>query len=147
MCIIVDANRLGVFLQDDVHEDSEPVRQWIDRGWGVVVYSTDATFAGELRGRRARERLADYRRAGKAKAFSGEEFANDERDLQRGGLLRSNGSHIIALARASGARLLYTGDSDLMDDFRNKALIDSPRGRIYSGARNENLLTRSVCRM
>ena len=30
MCIIVDANKLGVFLGERPHEDSEPIRQWLD---------------------------------------------------------------------------------------------------------------------
>ena len=32
-----------------------------------------------------------------------------------------------------------------MDDFRDEALIDNPRGKVYSGAANRNLLTRSAC--
>ena len=66
-------------------------------------------------------------------------------DLQRRGLLQSDDSHVIALARASGARLLYTGDTALIADFKDKRLIDKPRGRIYSGAANSDLLTRSTC--
>lgn len=46
--------------------------------------------------------------------------------------LKSDDEHTLALAKISGARLLFTEDRDLMTDFRNKLIIDSPRGRIYS---------------
>ena len=45
---------------------------------------------------------------------------------------KSDDHHVIALAQLSGARLLYSNDSALHDDFGNKSLIDQPRGRIYS---------------
>ena len=44
---------------------------------------------------------------------------------------RSNDAHVLALA-ASGARLLYTNDNLLMDDFRNPNIVPGPRGRIYT---------------
>ena len=50
----------------------------------------------------------------------------------KGKKLQSNDRHIIALAKASGARLLYTGDGKLLrKDFDNKAYIDNPTGKIY----------------
>ena len=39
---------------------------------------------------------------------------------------------ILALARASGARLLFTNDRKLQKDFKNSLLINSPNGRIYT---------------
>jgi hypothetical protein len=42
--------------------------------------------------------------------------------------------------------VLYTHDRDLMHDFKDKAIIDRPRGAIYSGAANSALLTASLCR-
>lgn len=44
----------------------------------------------------------------------------------------SDDPHVIALARASGARLLFSNDKKLQQDFGNKALISGPRGRVYS---------------
>ena len=146
MCIIVDADRIGRFLRDPTDDDSEPIRRWIDRGGGVVVYATEERFRKEIV-RSAKDRLAEYVRAGKARHIAIERFGEDVKELRHSGRLRSNDAHVLALARASGARLLYTGDTSLMDDFRDKALIDKPRGRIYSGAANRNLLTRSTCRM
>ena len=38
----------------------------------------------------------------------------------------------MALAAASGARLLYTNDALLMDDFRDRNIVPGPQGRIYT---------------
>ena len=144
MCIIVDTNKLGTFLADPANEDSRPIRRWLDRGAGSIVYSTGGRFAQEVRGR-VKARLADYVRAGRAKLIPGSRFASDEHDLKARPNLRSNDPHVLALAKAAGVRLLYTGDGDLISDFTNKRFIDRPRGKVYSGARNAGLLTRSVC--
>ena len=45
---------------------------------------------------------------------------------------KSNDSHVIALAQLGGARLLYSNDGDLQQDFKNKKLVDKPRGKVYS---------------
>ena len=141
MCMIVDANRLGIFLADPVHEDSVPVRTWLDAQGGRIVYSTGGKFAQEIVGK-ARTKLAAYARAGKAVFVSPEHFEADADALAP--RIRSDDPHVLALARVTGVRLLYTGDGDLIDDFKDRSLI-SPRGRVYSRAGNANLLTRSVC--
>ena len=142
MCIIVDANRMGAFLADPPEEDAAPVRRWIDTGRGSVVYSTGGKFAEEIQGR-ARQRLLRYSQAGRAKFVSEDRFVDDQNSLE--GQIRSDDPHVLALARAAGVRLLYTGDADLIADFKDKAFLDKPRGKIYSGAANANLLTRSTC--
>ena len=143
MCIIVDNNKFGDFLADPTHEDFVPIRKWLDRGAGSIVYSTDRKFA-EIPGR-AKAKLARYFQAGKARRIPGNLFAHDEHDLKARADVRSDDPHVLALARATGVRLLYTADGKLMSDFKNKDIIDRPRGKVYSGAGNANLLTRSVC--
>ena len=54
----------------------------------------------------------------------------------------SDDSHIIALAQISGARLLYTNESSekkkrLCEDFKNRNLINQPRGKIYTSRKNK----------
>ena len=48
--MIVDATRLGDFLANPVHEDVAPIRNWLDRQGGRIVYSTGGKFAQEVRG-------------------------------------------------------------------------------------------------
>lgn len=142
MCMIVDASRLGVFLAEPVHEDSVPIRKWLDERGGRIVYSTAGKFADEVVGK-ARTKLEAYYQAGKAEYVPLEHFEEDARTLAS--QIRSNDPHIIALARAKGVRLLYTGDGDLANDFKDKSLIDRPRGKVYSRASHAHLLTRSAC--
>ena len=52
---------------------------------------------------------------------------------------RSNDSHVIALARVSGARLLYSNDLNLHKDFKNPRIINKPKGRIYSTRENNDI--------
>ena len=144
MCIIVDTNKLGDLLADPVSKDSRPIHDWLRRGKGSIVYSTDGGFAKEIRGR-ARARLADYVRAGRATKIPGSRFSDDERNLKTRANLRSDDPHVLALARAAGVRLLCTVDHDLISDFKDRRVIDHPRGKVYSGARNAALLTGSAC--
>ena len=143
MCIIVDANRLGGLLSDPADADAAPVRAWLERG-GRIVYSTGGAFAREVGGR-MRDRLLTYARAGKAEYVPADQLADDERTLTARQDLRSDDPHVLALARKSGVRLLYTGDRNLMADFKNKTLIDRPRGRVYTGAANAGLLAAAAC--
>lgn len=146
MCIIVDANQLGVFLGESPGEDAVPIHQWLRRrvGPGTLVYSTGGKFACEVRGK-AKSKLESYSRAGIARLVPASRFAEDEAELRVNDIVRSDDPHVLALARASGARLLYTGDDDLIADFKNSRLIQNPRGRVYSGAANANLLTNDIC--
>lgn len=144
MCIIVDADRLGIFLSDPIAEDAVPIHKWLEEGGGKLVYSTSGQFSAEV-GRPSKRRLAEHYRAGRATAIPAREFYEDERRLRNNGVVRSNDFHVLALARYSGARILYTGDADLMQDFKDKRLIDEPRGKVYSRKQNADLLTRSAC--
>lgn len=61
--------------------------------------------------------------------------------LKAQGGYKSDDPHILALAQVSDVRLLYTNDGDLQQDFRNKRLIDNPRGRVYTTRRTKNFTT------
>lgn len=61
--------------------------------------------------------------------------------LQSLGGCRSDDEHVLALARVSGARLLFTNDRDLQEDFRDPSLINSGsgRGRVYTTRRHKDV--------
>lgn len=145
MCIIVDADVIGGMLGDPANDDAAPVRQWIESGRGKIVYSTEGRFGSEIVGK-ARAKLQQYYRAGKAKFVPYGEFREMEVRLQEDGGLRSEDFHVIAMAKAARVRLLYTKDAKLMNDFKNKTIIHNPRGKVYSSRRNRSLLERSSCR-
>ena len=121
MCIIVDANRIGGLLGDPPDGDSAPVRGWIESGRGRIVYSTGGQFANEI-GDKAKVKFLEYVRAGNAKLVPHRDFAEIEKRLRSDRRLRSNDPHIIALARASGARLLFSGDRNLIQDFTSSQI-------------------------
>ena len=58
-------------------------------------------------------------------------------EIEESGSFKSDDPHVIALAQISGARLLYSNDPDLQQDFGDKRLIDSPRGKVYSTRINQ----------
>jgi len=111
--MIVDANRIGRLLADPPDEDVAPVRNWIESGKGRIVYSTGGRFARETGGK-ARRKFEEYYRAGRARLIAHNDFAEIERDLRNDRRLRSDAPHILALACVSGARLLFSGDPDLI---------------------------------
>ena len=84
-------------------------------------------------------------RAGRAESIPADRFAADERALTARPDLRSDDAHVLALARKTGVRLLYTGDRDLIEDFKDKQFIDRPRGKVYTRAENARLLAATAC--
>ena len=46
--------------------------------------------------------------------------------------LKSNDSYVIELASSSGARLLYSNDRNLHDDFTSGEVVNKPRGKVHS---------------
>ncbi len=136
--MIVDANVLGMFLLQPKTPDTAPIHEWLQRGWGSIVYSTGGQFETDIAPRN-RERLAGLVRAGRARLVPRERVEAHEADF---GNIRSNDPHILALARAAGVRLLYTRDGRLRRDFRDEKLIG---GTIYRDRRDTGLLTEDAC--
>ncbi len=144
MCMIVDTNQLGKLLVQPEDEDTAPVHKWLRKGRGRIVYSTGGKFEQEIV-RTMRDRLREYSRNGRARLVPAEDVARMEQSLRDDPRRRSDDPHIIALARVSRARLLYSGDKDLIKDFTSRDIIKGPRGKVYSGSRNAGLLTRDAC--
>ena len=68
-----------------------------------------------------------------AKVFVVSDFQIKEAKKKIDGIaLKSNDRHVILLAVASGARLLYSKGKDLHAYFRSPNVIDNPRSRVYS---------------
>ena len=55
--------------------------------------------------------------------------ATEALEAQR--ICRSDDPHVLALARISGARLLFTNEPKLITDFKDNRIISSPPGQIY----------------
>lgn len=142
--MIIDANVLGNFLSEPESEDCEPIYRWLGIG-GKIIYSPGGRFAREV-GRYAKTKLIELARKGSAIQVDAEKFMRIEAAVKKAASCKSDDFHVLALAKFSGARVLYTRDQNLIEDFKNKAVIDNPRGKIYSGKANKSLLSPSTCR-
>ena len=141
MCAIVDANVAGQLFGRTRPEAAEKFYEWLNGRNGRMVVGgklLEELIAGSGDfGRWAREAVL----AGKMIRISDSEVNARTEELRREGIHRSNDPHILALARVSGARLLYSNDGDLQQDFGDGDLINNPRGRVYttsSGPRYDN---------
>ena len=156
MCAILDANVAAQVFGAEGAERPEAGRaflDWVDSGRVRLVIGgrllRELDHNREFRGWRRQAVLA-----GRIVLLNDEAVDERARQLEQENACRSDDEHIIAVAQLSGARLLYSNDSDLQDDFRNKALIDQPRGKVYSTRIRDNLTSvhqrllanRSLCR-
>ena len=136
MCAIVDANVASRFFAHD--SDLLPLWKWIDDGKGRLAVGGQLTE--EL------SRVAGAAAQLRAWLQAGLAFREDTGQLeaerqQVADQCSSDDSHVIALARVSGARILCSSDRRLHADFGNRALINNPRGSIYQTADHRHLLT------
>ena len=132
MCAIVDASVVGtVFgLSKDRPAAAQEFFEWVDSGRLVLV------IGGKLKAELLAygnfgEWLKEALRNGAAHDVVDSELKQRGEDLRKSGDCRSNDTHVLALAQVSGARLLYTNDQKLIDDFKNRALISRPAGKVY----------------
>ena len=137
MCIIIDANVAPKFLVQ-----SGAIIDWLfgERGSPRLV------AAGKLRQELAmnkdvRRQLVQLNRAGRLRSADPERLQRAEGRSLAVGACVSNDLHVLALAIVTGARTLATDDNALAVDFKNKTIIDAPRGSIYRDpARHGRLL-------
>jgi len=137
MCLILDTNRFGPFL-DRGDKDMAPVRDWIENRNGKIAWSPTRGMRGELeRYGKMKDEFIRYRRAGKLKLIDEAAVTKEMKTLPE---LRSNDTEIIALARAAGVGLLVSADRNLHADF--KEII---KGRIYQTRSHRRLLRPDAC--
>ena len=138
MCLIVDANVVGEMFGGDDSSAGKAILDWLDDRKGTLVVGGE--LLKELN--RGSNKFAEWARQALLREVVRrvDDTKVDERTTQlvRGGTCKSNDPHIIALAQVGGARLLYSNDGYLQQDFRDKRLIDNPRGRVYSTLVNKN---------
>ena len=132
MCAIVDANVVSEVFGSNLPPAGEKFFDWLNKGSGRLIVG--GKLLEELE-----QGSADFRRWGQEAQLAGRmSIANksevDARteQIRSEGAIRSDDPHVIALAQVSGARLLYSNDGNLQQDFKNKKLIDDPRGKVYS---------------
>jgi hypothetical protein len=138
MCGILDTNRFSAALRNPVDSELAPFLSWILERDGQLVFGGSVYSREVDRHDAARRFFATLLRAGKVTRIDAK-LVDLEQD-QVSDSCASNDSHLIALARVTGARLFCTDDTKLMLDVRTKHLLDNPRGRIYQRRNHAHLL-------
>ena len=137
MCVIIDANAAHQVFGDSKSEAGEFM---LSRLSPRIQLAVGGELLDEL------ERIGGFsrwlltaRRTGHARLIPDDDVNEETDRLRAQATCQSNDHHVLALANASGARLLFTNDSALQNDFRNRRIIGGTRGRIYTTGRNRNV--------
>ena len=150
MCAIVDANVAGEVFGSNQTQAGAEFLKWLVSGRGRLIAA--GKLVDELDKTPTREWIRQAKLSGKLQSMDDADVNAKAVQLQNS--CSSDDPHVIALAQMSGARLLYSNDSTLHQDFRSKSLIDAPRGRVYStledptfrDRRRRLLANRNLCR-
>ena len=156
MCAILDNSARDEVFGDTPTERGLVFHEWLDKGRGRLVIG-GTKLRHELAGSSGQQPgSANFRkwlpaaiRLGRVSQWDDQEVDNVATALAEQGVCQSDDPHVVALARASGARLLYTVDRALQQDFTNPIIIANPRGKIYPTARYRDFLNnrrnRNLC--
>lgn len=134
MCAILDTSVVHKVFGDDLPEAGGKFFEWLNAGKGKLVgggrllQELEKTYA-------FREWLKQALLAGRAVRPDDHRIGSETRALERAGSCQSNDPHVIAVARISGARFLYSDDQALQRDFKDRTLID--KGIVYSTVRSD----------
>lgn len=154
MCVILDANVVHEVFGSNRPPAGKEFFDWINRGKASAHLIIGGKLSRELgKGSTGfRTWALEAQQAGRLIPVDDGKVNAKTEELERDGTCRSNDTHVIALAQIGRVRLLYSNDRDLQDDFKDKALIDRPRGKVYSTGVNEEftdahkrLLQRAYC--
>ena len=130
MCAIVDVNVSHEVFGTDRPEAGESFFKRLNSGSLRLVVSRK--LLAELKYGKAQQWIQQGINAGIVHQETTDTVDEREEELSKKGRCHSNDIHVIALAQITGARLLYSNDKALHEDFGNKRLIDMPRGKVYS---------------
>lgn len=154
MCLIVDNNVAHRVFSAVDDSDFKPVQNTLFAP--KPKYRVWLVYGGRLKEEyfhspAYRRLISQLDRAGRARLVADEQVDYLELLLVNAKACRSDDPHVIALAQASGARLLCSHDKTLHEDFTDPALLKDPRGKVYQTQSHIHLLrsiakTCDVCR-
>jgi predicted nucleic acid-binding protein len=140
VCVIIDVNiAKDVLVSERI--DFAPLIRAVYAGRLPVVHGGQLTKEYQRHGE-VMDVIAELDQAGLARRIDDAAIEVEYKKIAK--RCTSDDQHILAIARACGARLLCTNDSTLQEDFCEKSLVDKPRGKIYKNEAHKHLL-RTAC--
>ena len=137
MCAIIDANVTFEVFGRKQTEAGVQFRNWLDSGRGSLVVGGKNLEELSKNGNFGRWLGEQRREKGRVRHIRKEVISERQQALVRDGLPTSNDEHVLALALVSGARLLYSNDRRLKNDFLNTEIIRDTRGKVYTTQRGK----------
>jgi len=138
MCAIIDANVVAQAFGNSTTDAGEAFRARIDDG--RMPLAVGGLLLDELdRNVTFRAWRATALQYGTVRVAERNQVEARTADLRQRGACASDDEHLIALAQVSGARLLFSNEPRLHRDFKNRELIDDPRGKVYSTLQHTSL--------
>lgn len=131
MCAIVDAQVAHEVFGPEPSPAGRKFYEWVGKAHGRLVVGGKLLEELDNGSPDFREWSTQAISAGLLTVFDERKVDDRTDEIKRSGQHRSNDPHVLALAQVSRARLLFTNDRRLEQDFGNKSLIDEPRGRVY----------------
>lgn len=143
MCLIVDASCCGKLFPEP-ENNYKYVKSCLYGFAQRHDINVKLVIGGQLkkellRHHATREAIAVLVRGNRAKLVSDVEVDKLSASIAHKHELKSNDSHIIALALLTGARLLISEDSNLIGDFTSGKIL-SPPGKVYKDRQHDHLL-------
>ena len=132
MCAIIDACVTFEVFGEKRTEAGKRFGDWLDGGRGRLVVGGKNLEELAKNKNFARWFREERRRGGRVRQPRNEIIIERQQALVGDGLPTSDDEHVLALALVSGARLLYTNDRKLKNDFLNAEIIRKPEGRVYT---------------
>ena len=126
MCVraIIDASAFRHLLEPKPKTAGEQFRKWILKGNGLVVRTKEAQYDSELKQyTKVLRLLEDYRQRGRVESIDIKLVEQHQDHIPELPNRRSNDPHILALAAASKATVLFSCDSNLQQDFTNTKIL------------------------
>lgn len=139
MCAIVDNSARDEVFGGGASAAGKYFFDWLTSGGGRLVIG--GRLKDELMGsNNFKLWLRDALLAGRVREVDRSEVDAEEASLAQAANLRSNDPHVLALARVSGARLLYANDQNLQKDFKDPAILGQGGGGvIYTSLKHKDI--------
>ena len=131
MCAILDASVVSQVFGRRCPPAGKAFFNWIAKRHGrlIVGGKLDRELA---RNGGFRSWIRDALLSGKARRLDAALVSEAAARVEQEHTCRSDDHHVIALAQLSGARLLYSNDKKLNEDFENPRLVPRPFGSVYT---------------